>query len=99
MAKSNIELNETDDSPVAKFCEMSQGDHPADPFAFIREHRPTRADQLEIVLLDQARRSQLGEPIPAERYLAELPDLDADASSRLDVVYAELRSRAHDRDV
>ena len=63
---------------------------PPEPRAFLAG-RPdaTPGQRLDVLLVDQHRRWEAGDPWPVDRYLAEFPELAADAESRLDLAYGE----------
>src|SRR5205807_1634582 len=62
--------------------------------AFLAQAEPLSPSELAAVLrVDQRRRWELGERIPAERYLERFPKLLADQDSALDFIYSELLLR------
>jgi serine/threonine protein kinase len=61
-----------------------------DVFAFLAAHRAVPArERIDVLLVDQAHRWRTGDPIPAERYLQEFPEIARDPGLKLDLVYGE----------
>ena len=65
---------------------------PPDLVAFLAAHpQATSLDRLDVLLIDQRRRVVAGMPRPAEDYLKACPDVGADPSLKLELVYQEQR--------
>jgi eukaryotic-like serine/threonine-protein kinase len=68
-----------------------ESDQPPDIFAFLTAHPDaTPLDRLDVLLTDQRLRAKAGLRLSAEDYLAACPDVAADPTSRLDLVYGEM---------
>jgi serine/threonine protein kinase len=80
--------------PAEELSRMWRTGPPPDLAAFLAQSEPMSSSQLAAVLrVDQRRRWELGQQIPAERYLDQYPKLLEDRESTLDFVYAELLLR------
>jgi serine/threonine protein kinase len=61
-----------------------------DVFAFLAAHTTaTACERVEVLLVDQAHRWRTDDPIPAERYLQEFPEIARNPELKLDLVYGE----------
>jgi eukaryotic-like serine/threonine-protein kinase len=81
-------------SPAARFDELWDGsDSPPDVLTFLASLPDASPhDRLDVLLVDQHRRSRAGRRLPAEDYLRACPDIASDPALKLDLVYGELRS-------
>ena len=79
-----------------EFAELwSSGPLAPDVFGFLGKHpNASPSDCIEILKLDQAYRWTAQIPIPAERYLEQLPAVAADRCLKLELVINELRQQA-----
>ena len=69
-------------------------DSPPDLFAFLQRHSHfSSSDKLQVLLLDQQQRWKTIQPYRVEDYLAQLPELAADASAKLRLAIGEFQAR------
>ena len=76
------------------FSELWGSGSPPDVFEFLASNATLDPDaKLEILLVDQEQRHRIGAGVPAEDYLAAVPEIAADEELRFELVYGEYRLR------
>jgi serine/threonine-protein kinase len=80
--------------PADELSRLWQSGETPDLEVFLAQSEPLAPAELAAVLrVDQRQRWELGQQIPAERYLDQYPKLLEDRESTLDLIYAELLLR------